>query len=242
MHKLLVAMVTDTACAVEPRTVAVKAVLKHHGFDILHTIPPVWCGQGDYLSKLLGFINIVQEAAAVGKYTHLCFVDARDVIFLVGPDEVMERYLTLGHPWVYAAEPFIWPPDSFEPDDYPPCDTPYRYLNGGASIGEVGHMLEQFNLRTDGGKALPTYLPKGEQGWLATLFLEGHPDAIKLDTGCELFMCLCGSRVGDEPYVTVSPGKVHNRVTGTDPLIVHFNGGDDVTAPGNRELWEHWFK
>jgi len=155
------------------------------------------------------------------------------VVVLAGPDEVMERWREFEHPWVYNAEPFIWSPDSFQPEDYPTPDVTYRYLNSGAYIAEREHLVECFDRWT-----IPCYLPRGDQDWMAARFIKEYPDAIALDYGCELFQCMCGSLVGDEPHCTIEPGKVVNHVTETEPLIIHFNGGDDITAPNRRLLWE----
>jgi len=159
-------------------------------------------------------------------------MDARDVVLLAGEEEIMERWESFDHPWVYNAEPFIWSPGSFEPDDYPPCDTLYRYLNAGVAIGEREHIIGWFNSWT-----LPLYLPTGDQDWMAARYLDSYPAAIKLDSNCELFQCLCGSMVGDDPYVTIERGKVYNRMTDTYPLVIHANGGSDITLPPFDTLW-----
>jgi hypothetical protein len=183
---------------------------------------------------------MIESCSLFEDFTHIMFIDAMDVVVLAGADEVMERFFALGHPWVYNAEINIWSPGSFEPDDYPPCDTPFRYLNAGACIAEQKHMAYWYSKWTEGGEAIPRHLPGGDQDWVAEHFLLSYPDAIKLDTGCELFQCACGAQMGDDPIIQVSPGKVHNRVTGTDPLIIHFNGGTDITDDQRRILWEHW--
>lgn len=239
MHKLIVAFEVDAAYAMKPKCRAVKSILGYHGFDIRPNEITVWRG---FIDKLLHFIDTVRELAALGAYTHLMFIDASDVVLLDGPDEVMRRYFAFNHPWVSVAEPFIWTQDSFTPEDYPTPDCLYRYFNAGASIGEISHLLKWVNWWTDNGKRPPVAsdLPRGDQDWFAERFIAGYPDAMILDHQCELFQCMCGSLVGDDPHCVMTPGKVHNNITGTDPIIIHFNGGDDITTPDRRELWQHW--
>lgn len=220
----------------EARTEAVTALLNHWGFDYRPVVDESWIG---WPSKMLRFIRIAHELAAGGDYTHLMFIDARDIVLLTGPDEIMERWRKFNHPWIYSAEPNIWSPNSFTPEQYPTPDCVYRYLNGGASIGEVVHISEYFNKWTDDGENLPLSLPRGDQDWMAARFIEEYPDAIMLDHDCELFQCMCGSLVGPNPRCSIMPGKVVNHTTGTEPLIIHFNGGDDITSPSRSILWRH---
>lgn len=235
MYKLLVASVADPICAAQPQTQAVTAIFERWGFDYRPLVDYSWIG---WPSKAWGFMRTARELAAGGEYTHLMFVDARDIVLLASPDEVMERYFALGHPWVYNAEPNIWSPKSFKPEDYPTPRCTYRYLNAGACIGEVAHIHACFDKWTGGGRP-PMNMPGGDQDWMAARFIEGYPDAIGLDLGCYLFQCMCGSLVGDNPHCTIEPGKVYNNVTNTEPVIIHFNGGDDITADNRRLLWAH---
>lgn len=231
-HKLIVLSIVNYLCAEEPRTKAVRRILDYHGYEHIQFIDPLWFGLA---SKPLYFTKVCRE---MGAFTHILLMDARDVVLLAGPDEVMERWYEFGHPWVFNAEPFLFPPGLFEPDDYAPCDTPYRYLNGGVALGEQKHIANWFDKWAKSAKDLK---PKAnDQVWWVERFLEGYPDAAILDAHCELFQCMCGSQLGEDPFVQVSPGRVHNRVTDTDPLIIHYNGGTDITAEEHRGLWEHW--
>jgi len=228
-YKLKVVSVADQGFAVLPKTLAVASILHHHGFDYSLKLDWLWCG---WISKLWHMMDTVADLAG---YTHLMFIDCADVVVLAGPDEIMERYFEFGHPWIYNSEPFIWTPDSFQPEDYPTPNVTYRYLNAGASIGEIGHMHKW--LDTWGR---PSFTHIGDQNWLAARFIESYPNAIKLDTNCELFQCMCGSLVEPNPHCIMRPGRVYNTVTGTWPLIIHFNGGDDVTTEDRSYLWEHY--
>ena len=227
MDRLIVASVVDPECAEEAGTQACLAVLKHHGFEVYQKVEPNWRGWG---TKLLFAAETCRELV---DYTHILFLDGRDVILLAGPDEVMERYYQLDHPWVYGAQDSIWPISSpFGPEDYPPCDSRYRYLNGGMCLGERKHMERYYRQWTDD-------ISEGvhsEQLWMATRFLENYPEAIKLDNDCELFQCVTGW------WCKITPGRVYNEDTNTNPLAIHFTGGVDITAPERKILWGHWIE
>lgn len=219
-------------CWHEAKTRAVREILEYHGWDVEEEIEPIWTG---FTAKLRWAHRC---AAELTQYTHLMLIDARDVVLLAGPDEVLSCFLEFDHPWVCAAEPHIWPTGMYEADDYPPCDTPYRYLNSGAYIAERTWLLACFNRWPAEGVKQRALVAKGEDGpWMTENYLT-YPGAIVLDHNCQLFQCLCGS----DWLCEVTPGCVHNRKTNTDPLIIHHNGGTDITAPDRSFLWDRWLK
>ena len=230
MDRLAVISVISHDLQDRPNVVAVRNILQHHGYHHVQYIDYLWHG---WQSKLEFNFLMCHELT---DFTHIMYIDARDVVVLGSPEDVMERWEKFNHPWVCNAEPFIWSPGSFQPEDYPTPDCIYRYLNSGAYIAEREHLVHWFDKWLPSGDIPPVL--RGDQDWMAARFIDGYPDAIKLDTDCELFQCLCGSLVGDKPHCTMGPGKVHNHTVGTDPLICHFNGGDDITAPNRRFLWE----
>lgn len=234
-HKLLVASVVCPAFNKKPSVRAVRDILTCHGFDTYHIVDEAWFG---WASKLLALIDTVRKVAEEGIYTHLMFIDGADIVLLDGPDEVMSRYYKLNHPWVYAAEPHIWSINSFTPEQYPTPDCVYRYINAGASVGYIPHMLHWVNVWTKDGLRPPTHLPAGDQDYLAARFIESYSDAMQLDHNCELFQCMCGSLVGDDPRCTMSSGYVRNNTTGSEPIVIHFNGGDDIMSPDRSYLWQ----
>lgn len=229
--KLVVVSVCDYNFSVMLKVHAVTDILSAWGYDYRLFVDYLWHG---WVSKQDHFIRVSHEIADA---THLMFIDAADVVLLCGPDELMERWGQFGHPWVYSAEPNIWSPDSFQPEDYPTPDVKYRYLNSGASVGEVAHIRDCFDRWTDFDRK-PPVCRRGDQDWMARHFILDWPDAIKLDTNCDLFQCMCGSDI----HTSMTPGKVHNNITGTDPAVIHFNGGTDITVPARRGLWEHLLK
>ncbi len=231
MYKLAVISIISHNLKDEPQVAAVRDILAHWGYHHIQHVDYLWHG---WSSKLDFNYRMCHELT---DFTHLMYVDARDVVVLAGPDEVMDRWYTIGHPWVYSAEPFIWSQGSFEPEDYSTPDVTYRYLNSGAYIAKREHLVEWFDRWIPNG-AIPA-LPRGDQDWMAARFIEDYPAAIEVDCGCELFQSMCGSLVGDKPHCTMLPGYVCNLVTSTEPLVIHFNGGDDITKPNRRYLWAH---
>jgi hypothetical protein len=174
---------------------------------------PPWQG---LLSKIT---TALQASRELTDASHILFIDAYDIVPLARPDVIMERFAAFQHPFVMNAEPHIWPPNSFTPEDYPPCESVWRYLNSGAFLAEREYLRECLERWGN-----PFGWPSGnDQDWYATHFLK-EPGCIKLDTKCELFQCLIG---GWWAFDT-APGKLHNTKTNTDPVILHHNGGGSL--------------
>ena len=186
---------------------------------------PRWRGLG---SKLDVAYRATQDLT---DYSHLLFLDAYDVVVLAGVQTIFERYTTFAHPWVCNADPHIWPPGSVPPDDYPPCDTPWGKLNSGAYLAERTYVHD--TLKRWGVPEM-TRWNFCDQGWLAQHYVK-KPETICLDTQCVLFQCLIGGWWAFE----VSPGRLHNTVTNTDPVILHHNGGGKLTEDRMVPLYAH---
>ena len=225
-YKLVVLGVVDHAFSLKPKVHAVSAILKSLGYDYRLHEDPLWFG---WPSKLISFVEKIPTL--VGEATHVMCIDAADVVVLCEQDELMERWEAFNHPWVYNTEPHIWSPNSHTPEEYPTPDVYNRYFNAGACIGEIHHMIKWYTEWTQE----PIKCKRGDQDWLANRYLWHYPDAMKLDTNCDLFQCMCGN----DKHSEVSPGHLHNTLTGTDPAVIHYNGGTDITKPERRILWDH---
>lgn len=204
----------------EPRTQASFSTLKAHGWICCREVPPLW---GGFATKLQWVYRV---ARFYTHFSHIMFVDARDVVLLGTPDQVLGRFLEFDHPWVCGAEVNLWPVDSFPRDVFPKSTTCWRFLNSGAYVVERKHLLSCFE------KWPPIPDDADDQRWLASRFLE-NPGDILLDTRCRLIQNMCGS----DHLMYVEHGRAYNMLTHTEPLIVHFNGGTDITDPGRREIW-----
>jgi hypothetical protein len=143
------------------------------------------------------------------------FVDAFDVLFATSTDDITRRYHQMadrtGKPIVMSAETMC-SPHRERAADYPPVDTPYRYLNSGTYVGRAGALRE----------LLPSSIEHSinDQAWFTDAYLSGD-SPIHLDVNAEIFQCLTGVDAADLTYVD---GRWTNRLTGTTPCIFHGNG------------------
>jgi hypothetical protein len=105
--------------------------------------------------------------------------------------------------------------------------SPWRYLNSGFYIGEPTRILQLLEAmwlddihddyqRRDGGWTHPN-----DQGWYQTLFC-AQPVPMTLDYRAEVVQC-CSACTIEEFDLTGK--RIKNVVTGTEPLVWHFNGG-----------------
>jgi hypothetical protein len=219
MSELIVTSCVSHDFAATAKFQMCRDIINGWGYDYRYYVDYTWAGWASKLFYQIDFFSRPIDAR------YVMFVDASDVMVLCGQEELLSRWRKFGHPWVFNAEPHIWSPGSFKPEDYPtPPDAMYRYLNSGAYIGEVDHIRYWLSRWTDGFTYRPR-LPHGDQDWYAARFIRHYPDAIVLDTNCEVFQCMCGS----DDKCLILPGRVHNNVTGTDPVVIHWNGGNDVT-------------
>jgi len=204
----------------EPKTVASLSTLQAHGWIYVRKVVSRWSG---FALKLKIVYELAQE---LNNFTHIMFVDARDVVLLAPPGQVLKRFLEFYRPWVCGAEVNLWPVDSFPRDVFPKSSTCWRFLNSGAYVANREHLLACFEKWPD----IPD--EADDQRWLASRFLE-NPDDILLDTGCKLIQNMCGS----DHLIYMEYGRAYNMLTHTEPLIIHFNGGTDITSPDRRGLW-----
>jgi len=229
--KIAAIMSLSRNCYDEPKTAKVRDILKEKGWEVYIEVEPTWTG---YMAKVHWAHKCARELT---QYTHLMLIDARDVVLLGTPEQVMERFLAFNHPWVCAAEPHIWPQSMFKPEDYPECEGPFRYLNSGAFIAEREYLLECLDRWPAKGTPETTHLVTGarcEDGPFYTGYYLADPGSIRLDHGCELFQCMCGSVW----MSNLTYGDLHNWKMDTHPLVVHFNGGANIMDADHRVLWE----
>ena len=163
MYKLVVSSVCDYAFSQKPKTKVVADILAKWGYDYRLYVDPLWHG---WPSKVDYYTSYAKTL--IGEATHLLFIDSSDVVLLCGPDELMERFYEFNHPWVYGAEAAIWPPNTYQPSDYPtPPDAYDRYLNGGVYLGEVEHIAHYYAKWTE----TPIVCDKSDQQWMAERYL-----------------------------------------------------------------------
>lgn len=210
-----------------PQIETVKSLLDRHGIQYqMYGLDRNWRGFGAKLR------SAYRAALELEWHDYILLLDPPDCVPLGGPEAILERFEAFRHPWVCAAEPNIWPAGSFRTEDYPETQSPWKYLNSGSYLVERRYLKECFQRwAPEGPDSIPTRVD--DQQWLADKFIH-EPGCIKLDTGCQLFQCLIGGWWAFE----VEPGRLYNKVTGTEPLILHHNGGGDIFEERVRVLWQ----
>lgn len=232
-EKLVVTSISSYPYAARPQVKLVTKLFNHWGYDYRPYVDPLWQG---FASKLHYMASYAESL--IGEATHVLFTDSSDVIPLYGPDRLMDIWHELGHPWIFCAEPHIWPEESFQHGDYPAkAGGDWKnnsYLNSGCYLGEVEHIAKWFAEWT----WIPILRRTDDQEWMTGKYIEHYPDAIKLDMDCKIFLCECGNAWNME----VTPGRCSYGevdICTSHPGIVHFNGGSDIlTQPEAKTLWE----
>lgn len=167
-----------------------------------------WKGFGTKIILLAKYL-----AKISAEYTHVIFVDAYDVIFLSGIEEIEKHYV---NNWsdkiVFSAELNCWPCAELA-DQYPPSDSLWRYLNSGSYIAPISRLLDLF-------KTYPPTYEMDDQLYFTKILLDQQCSML-LDTECILFQttAFCyNNEYGAEQ------GRLINNMKGTKPVIIHGNG------------------
>jgi hypothetical protein len=218
-----------TACCY-PSTDRIHYLLesaKTHGIDVNpFGVGTSFGGWGHTKGPLL--LGILKELEC-NDYTHVLYTDGADALFLTGLEEILSKYWSLHAPLVMSAETDLYPPIEglAEGFDRLAPNAPWRYPNAGQFIGEIPyirHELESAYSRFgDNGNDNSWWV----RAWFDTEFLQS-----KLDIWCQIFQSMSGCPSG---LLTCREGRLWNRHTGTNPCLVHFNGGYSDPATGRDE-------
>ena len=152
--------------------------------------------------------------------------DCWDVIFADHPDNISARIAdAFGGSVVFNTEKSCWPLAELAKyfDDE---GTPWRYLNGGVMHGRVADlrvMFESMGLEAIG-------LDREEDGRRIepndavplVMAYVNQPVTIRVDAKCRVFQCFSESSAEE---FDIDATGVKNKLTGTRPGILHFNGG-----------------
>uniref|UniRef100_A0A1A7W8Z6 procollagen-lysine 5-dioxygenase n=1 Tax=Iconisemion striatum TaxID=60296 RepID=A0A1A7W8Z6_9TELE len=149
----------------------------------------------------------------------IMFVDSYDVIFASGPEELLSKFLRLGHRVVFSAEGFCWP-DQRLASKYPEVHSGKRYLNSGGFIGfapDLSAMVQQWKYKdSDDDQLFYTriYLDKTQR----------NKFNMSLDHRSRIFQNLNGAI--DEVVLKFERAKVRVRNVAYDtlPVVIHGNG------------------
>lgn len=149
------------------------------------------------------------------KADYVIFVDAWDVVFAKSPDEIIERYKTFGSALVIGSEINCFPAAGMA-CDFPPTDSPFKYLNSGCIVGTPQAILAMLeSMKPD---AIPDDYQISEESrwepndqWYVQLEFHKQPVSMRLDYEAQIVLNCCNV---DEEMMRKY-----------DPCIYHFNGG-----------------
>ncbi len=204
--------------------------LTHYGCE------PVVLGMGEHWGGLMTKPRRLRDWLRSGACTadYLIVTDSYDVVWTASPEEVRERYSSLhaspAYPLLFNAEKGIFPRGELERrfnSIGEAFDSPWRYLNSGFYLGPtpwVRELLEAMwldDIHDDYQRRDGSWVHVNDQGWYQTLFC-AQPVPMVLDYSCEVVQC-CSACSLEEFDLTGK--RIKNVVTGTEPLVWHFNGG-----------------
>ena len=178
---------------------------------------------------------VLWELAIASSYPDalIAFCDSWDEVFL-GSRREFETVLG-AQPLLFNSEKLCWP----HPEKaglYPPCDTPWRYVNGTAPAGlgssitdALEYGMDRFPIIGDGTGVHDITVDNDQRFW-TDVYLAGTG---KLDTECRLSQSLVMVEQGE---LAVKGGRLVNKITGSKPLFVHANGASAML--GQRGLMD----
>ena len=195
----------------------------------------VWRG-GDMASGAGGGqkINLLRPALRrLPPERPVLFVDGYDTLISGHAADILAIWRRTCDGPLFAAEVHCWP-DKSRADEYPPADTPYRFLNSGAFIGAAGDLARIVEDGIDDGA--------DDQRYYTERFLAGG-HGMSLDTGCRVFQCLNGAL--DDAQPDEGRGLLFNRRTESWPAVIHANGPTKAwLEEGGRSVggrWRHYY-
>lgn len=160
--------------------------------------------------------------------------DCRDVLFLAGEHDILREYESVrgDERLVMSAEQGCWPPDEDAVKFYHGANEHgYDYPNAGQFIGEWDYVAECLALLLKKYRG-STGLDNSQGWWMQANMNEELSFAI--DSGCRLFQSMSGMADG---HAEVIDNVLHNKVTGSRPCSVHFNGNPGNDLPQREMYW-----
>lgn len=189
-----------------------------------------WTGLG---SKPRHLKRAIEDGAI--KTSHILFADAYDVWFSKSPEEILDAAGKIdGQRILWNAEKTCFP-DASLAEQFKDISTSFRYLNSGASIGDVEAYYECLldmnvdswadDYRKDDGN----WVHRNDQDDWMRKFLHGQCEGqapMKLDTKCSIFQTLTGMSPDNFEFGET----IVNKETGESPMVFHANGGSKTSG------------
>jgi len=156
--------------------------------------------------------------------------DSYDVIFAAPPNEVEKAYRKFWsfQPIVFNAEKNLFPRVDLA-DHFPDMGTPWRYLNSGLMIGSPVDILKLLDgmllddIHEDYRLPDGRWVHPNDQGWFQVAYaLQVTPT--RIDSNCHIFQTFSACTL-DEFEIGPQWRTIRNKFTGTEPLVLHLNGG-----------------
>ena len=194
-----------------------------------------WKGFGTKLRLVLDHLKESPGEAIV------VFVDGFDTFFLPSARELFSRFRSFRARMVFGAEIDCWPdahlsaaypppggPGAPRGDERigslrpaPPFRTPFRYLNSGCYMGYAGAIRDALEELAPG--------QEDDDQRLFTKYFLAHSDIVCLDHRAWLFQNLHGLPPEHLRIESGSRVRLVNRLTMTDPCVLHGNGAGRST-------------
>jgi len=189
---------------------------------------PIVLGEHGGFNGLISKPKLLLEYLLAGnvKDKYMVFLDCWDVVITRNPEELLNRYLPFNTSIVFNAERNLFPRTDLA-DRYPDVGTPFKHLNSGFFIGEteaIIALLKHLRLESqpdDYRKPDGSMFHSNDQDNFLEAFTQ-QPVPMKLDVRCEIAQTLHDELL--ENYEVSNTG-IKNKITGTEPMVVHANGG-----------------
>jgi hypothetical protein len=210
---------------------------------------PVVLGMGEHWQGLMTKPRRLRDWLRSGACTtdHLIVTDSYDVVFIAEPMEVVFAATGPypGRPVIFNAEKGVFPRGELvarfdQIAAEAKSDTPWKYLNSGFYVGtpeRVLQMLESMwldDVHDDYQRPDGSWVHVNDQGHYQYAFCAQVVPMV-LDYRADVVQC-CSACTLDE--FDLAGKRIKNIVTGTEPLVFHFNGGSkDSLLPEFLPKW-----
>jgi GR25 family glycosyltransferase involved in LPS biosynthesis len=162
-------------------------------------------------------INLLKEyIKTLPDHDVVLFTDAFDVFYADNLQSIVRRYLGFNTRALFSAESECYPDENLV-EQYPYSETPYRFLNSGTFIAEVGELKR---ILSDGIAD-----DEDDQLYYTKKFLSGAYD-MKLDYEGYIF-------ITNEPSARKQDTQIYNPKTNVFGCIYHGNGGVEAKRKFN---------
>lgn len=164
--------------------------------------------------------RLIQELESVHEQ-YMLYTDASDTWFTGGKDAIMEGFASYGARLLISAERECYPfPDLH--DQFPDDVGVYRFPNAGQFMGETAYVLDV--LRDIDATYHGRHDYNDQAYWLCG-FADGRIQDGKIDHQCRVFQTTANETIGEDIEFSQGVARLRNMITGTNPSLVHFNGG-----------------